>query len=462
MNTNEIINKLGIKLNDMQQAACKAIAGGNGDVVILSPTGTGKTYAYLIPLAARIDAESDELQAVVLMPGRELALQSANVLKAMGTGLRTMALYGGRPTMEEHRKLREIRPQIVFATPGRLNDHIDKGNIAVDSVSTLVIDEFDKMLQMGFQDEMSQIIAKLSFTERHILLSATDAEEIPAYLRDGFKPLRLDFLPKDGTNGERVNIFKVESPGKDKLDTLSKLLVKLGNESSIVFLNYRDSVERTASYLKEEGFTVSMFHGGLDQASREHSLYLFSNGTANILVCTDLASRGLDIPNIDNIIHYHLPEGEDAYIHRVGRTARWNKHGRTFFILSPEEKIPEYVSCPSESSAAPAISEYKVDEDDGSVSPASENMKQGVIPQPKMSTIYIGKGKKDKISKGDIVGFLCKKGGLRGDDIGQIDVFERYSYAAVPREKLRQVLKLTRNEKIKGQKTITEEVTLGF
>ena len=115
-----------------------------------------------------------------------------------------------------------------------------------------------------------------------------------------------------------------------------------------------------------------------------------------------------------------------------------------------------------ESSAAPAISEYKVDEDDGSVSPASENMKQGVIPQPKMSTIYIGKGKKDKISKGDIVGFLCKKGGLRGDDIGQIDVFERYSYAAVPREKLRQVLKLTRNEKIKGQKTITEEVTLGF
>lgn len=461
MNTNEIINKLGIKLNDMQQAACKAIAGGNGDVVILSPTGTGKTYAYLIPLAARIDAESDELQAVVLLPGRELALQSANVLKAMGTGLRTMALYGGRPTMEEHRKLREIRPQIVFATPGRLNDHLDKGNINVDSVRTLVIDEFDKMLQMGFQNEMSQIIAKLPAVKRHILLSATDAEEIPSYLRNGFKPLRLDFLPKNGFDTERVNLFKVMSPDKDKLGTLAKLLVKLGNESSIVFLNYRDSVERTAQFLKDKKITVSMFHGGLDQESRERSLYLFSNGSANILVCTDLASRGLDIPNIDNIIHYHIPESEDAYIHRVGRTARWHSHGRAFFILSSEENIPDYVSTPTESGNKPIISEYKL-EDDDSVTQDAKELHLGSIPEPKISTIYIGKGKKDKISKGDIVGFLCKKGGLSGNELGRIDVFERYSYAAVPREKLRQVIQLTRNEKIKGKKTIIEEATLGF
>ncbi len=453
MNTKEIINKLGIKPNDMQTAACKAITEGGHDVVILSPTGTGKTYAYLIPIASMLDALSDELQAVVILPGRELALQSANVLKGMGTGLRTMALYGGRPTMDEHRKLRQERPQIVFATPGRLNDHLDKGNIDADGVRFLVIDEFDKMLQMGFQNEMSQIIGKLPSEEHRVLLSATDAEEIPSYLRDGFEPLRLDFLPKVQTEEKRVNIYKVESPDKDKLETLARLLVGLGNQSSIVFLNYRDSVERTAQYLKERGFTISMFHGGLDQVQRERSLYLFSNGTTNILVCTDLASRGLDIPNIENIIHYHIPEGEDAYIHRVGRTARWDKHGRTFFILSPQETIPEYVSNPSESNANVMITPYDIS---GTAAPTD------AIPQPKMATVYIGKGKKDKISKGDIVGFLCKKGGLKGAEIGRIDVFERYSYAAVPRQKLRQLLKLTRNEKIKGQKTVTEEVSLDF
>lgn len=445
MNTNEIINKLGIKLNDMQEKACEAIVSNNRDIVILSPTGTGKTYAYLIPLASQLDASSDELQAVVLTPGRELALQSANVLKNMGTGLRTMALYGGRPTMDEHRTLRKVCPQIVFATPGRLNDHIDKGNISTEGIRTLVIDEFDKMLQEGFQDEMSSIIAKLNAVERHILLSATDAEEIPSYLRQGLHPLRLDFLPKNQTEENKLSVFKVESPDKDKLETLSKLLLQLGNESSVVFLNYRDSVERTADYLKEKGFTVAILHGGLDQDTRERNLYLFSNGTANILVCTDLASRGLDIPDIANIIHYHLPETEDAYIHRVGRTARWNKTGRTFLIIGPEEKIPDISVAHSVSGDIPSF-------------PLTDTSQEP--PKPKMATIYIGKGKNSKISKGDIVGFLCKKGGLKGSEIGRIDVYDRYSYAAIPREKVSSVLKLTSNEKIKGQRTITEEMNI--
>ena len=456
MTTNELINKLGLQLNGMQQAACKAILNDSRDIVILSPTGTGKTYAYLIPLSTQLDAQSDELQAIVLLPGRELALQSANVLKSMGTGLRTMALYGGRPTMDEHRELRSVRPQIVFATPGRLNDHIDKGNINVDHVKTLVIDEFDKMLQMGFQDEMSAIISKLPFTERHILLSATDAEEIPSYLRDGFEPERLDFLPKEEATSDRVTVYTVASPDKDKLETLARLLLELGDASSIVFLNYRDSVERTAEFLTTKGFTVSLFHGGLDQQSRERALYRFSNGTANILVCTDLASRGLDIPDITNIIHYHIPESEDAYIHRTGRTARWNKQGRAFFILSPGETLPEYVSKGGNADekndvndeTTASVAEYQLKDDDTSLP----------VPQPRMTTIYIGKGKEDKISKGDIVGFLCKKGGLKGSDIGRIDVFERYAYAAIPRQKLRQVLRQTRNEKIKGLRTIVEEV----
>ncbi len=380
---NDIIDKLGITLNTMQEATADAVLHTGKDVVVMSPTGSGKTYAYLLPLIQRLDAKSDELQAVVLVPGRELALQSANVLKDMGSGLRSMALYGGRPTMEEHRVLRDIKPQIVFATPGRLNDHLDKSNINAETIKWLIIDEFDKCL-------------------------------------------------------ECIRLYTVTSSDKDKLEVLKKLLLSLGDKSSIVFLNYRDSVERTATFLKGEGFTISWFHGGLEQREREAALYRFSNGSAPILVSTDLASRGLDIPDVDNIIHYHFPETEDSYVHRVGRTARWDKEGRTFFILGPEEHLPEYVSNEHE--------EYKIPE--SLPKPA----------QPRMATIYIGKGKKDKISKMDIVGFLCKKGGLKSSEIGKIDVKERFAYVAVVRTKIKEIISLTKGEKIKGIRTVVEEV----
>lgn len=191
-------------------------------------------------------------------------------------------------------------------------------------------------------------------------------------------------------------------------------------------------------FLKEEGFIISWFHGGLEQREREAALYRFSNGSAPILVSTDLASRGLDIPDVDNIIHYHFPETEDSYVHRVGRTARWDKEGRTFFILGPEERLPEFVSNEHE--------EYKIP--DSLQKPA----------QPRMATIYIGKGKKDKISKMDIVGFLCKKGGLKSSEIGKIDIKDRFTYVAVVRTKIKEIISLTKGEKIKGIRTVVEEV----
>jgi superfamily II DNA/RNA helicase len=231
----------------------------------------------------------------------------------------------------------------------------------------------------------------------------------------------------------------VKSPEKDKLSTLAQLLMSLGETQSIVFLNYRDSVERTDQFLRQQGFVTSAFHGGLEQRQREDALYKFSNGSATVLVSTDLASRGLDIPHIDNIIHYHLPANEEALVHRVGRTARWDATGKTFFLVGPEEHVPEFV------------------EDD--VITYAEAVPQLTEPTlPQMATLYIGKGKKDKISKGDIVGFLCKKGGLEPGEVGRIDVKDRYAYAAVKREKLQQVIRLTRGEKIKGIKTIIEEV----
>lgn len=433
----KILDKLGIQLNPMQEETMHAVLHGNKDVVVLSPTGSGKTLAYLMPLVQLIDPKVDEPQLVVVTPGRELALQSTEVLKSMGTGLRTMACYGGRAAMDEHRVMNKVLPQVIFGTPGRLNDHLDKGNFSAEHVKYLVIDEFDKCLEMGFQDEMGRLIASLPYLERHFLLSATEAEEIPRFVHMG-RVETIDYRMDEEQVPERIRIYQVKSPQKDKLETLAQLLLSLGDESSIVFLNYRDSVERTNEFLRSRGFATSAFHGGLEQHEREDALYKFSNGSANIFVSTDLGARGLDIPDIDNIIHYHLPECEDSYIHRVGRTARWEAKGKAFFLLGPSEDIPSYVDA--------EVEDYEIPSD----LPAPA--------KPRMATIYIGKGKKDKISKGDIVGYLCKIGQLQSSEIGKIDVKDRYAYVAVSRTKLKQVLKLTAGQKIKGIKTVIEEV----
>lgn len=457
-----MLEKLGITaLNDMQRQAGDAILHSSQDVVVLSPTGTGKTLAYLLPLVQLVDAQQDIPQALVIVPGRELAMQSDRVLRSMGCGLRSAACYGGRTAMDEHRRLRELKPQIIFGTPGRLNDHLDKGNISPFGIRYLVIDEFDKCLEMGFHDEMARLLKKLPGVRRHILLSATEGaiDHGPLTIDHSWK--RINFLHKNSPsstvrsalplgsskNGqwsmvnERVKAYVVKSPVKDKLTTLRQLLCSFGCEQSVVFLGFRDAVERVGDYLRREGFAVSVFHGGMEQKQREDALYKFSNGSANVFVSTDLGSRGLDIPDVQNIIHYHLPLHEQELVHRVGRTARWDKQGRTFFIVGPEEQLPEFVDCDTEEYSLPSLP------------------REGLgVSLPQMATIYIGKGKKDKISKGDIVGFLCKKGGLQPSEIGRIDVMERYAYVAVSRPRFEQVLRLTQGEKIKGIKTVIEPV----
>lgn len=437
MTIEALTQKLHLTLNAMQTAVCDELLQHTDNLMVLSPTGSGKTLAYLLPLTQLLDAQSNQVQAVVVVPGRELALQSATVLKDMGCGLRGMACYGGRATMDEHRKLREVQPQIVFATPGRLNDHLQKGNIDTHAIRYLFIDEFDKCLEMGFHDEMQQLIELLPKAIRSVLLSATPAEELGSQtlVTHFFKV--LNFLPEDEQVSQRVTIYRVQSEEKDKLPTLRQLLLSFQGASTIVFLNYRDAVERVATYLREQGFAVSHFHGGMEQRQREDALYRFSNGSASILVSTDLAARGLDIPNIANIVHYHLPETEDGYVHRVGRTARWDKHGKAFFILHGQEQIPAYVDADVADFALPQVLPEPT--------------------QPCFQTLYIGKGRRDKLSKTDIVGFLCKKGGLKGDEIGRIDVRDRYTYVAVARTKAKQVVQRTQGEKIKGLRTVIEE-----
>lgn len=435
MNVTVDLAKLGIKqLSAMQLKASDSIAQGERDVILLSPTGSGKTLAYLLPILQKLDVSSKEVQAVVIVPNRELAIQSAEVLQLLTKAMKGFACYGGRPAMDEHRLLRQVQPQIVFATPGRLNDHLDKRNISIETIQYVVIDEFDKCLEMGFQEEMSKILEKLTAVKQRILLSATDAVEIPNFVNMN-NVERLDYLTS-ATVSHQVRVFSVHSPDKDKLQTLKQLLLSFGNQSTIVFTNYRESAERIHDFLTFQHFYSTVFHGGLDQQERESSIYKFSNGSVNILVSTDLASRGLDIPDVDNIVHYQLPDQEENYVHRTGRTARWEKEGRAFLLIGPTEAIPAY--------AISHTQEYRIPVTDSQ--PAS----------PKMATIYIGKGKKDKISKMDVVGFLCKKCQLAPDEIGRIDVNNYYVYVAVQRNKLQEVLKRAKGQKIKGLKTIFE------
>lgn len=436
MNTQEILAKLHIsELGQMQKDASAAVLHTDRDVVILAPTGSGKTLAYLLPLVQRLDAAIEEVQAVVIVPSRELALQSNDVFRSMGCGLRSMCLYGGRPTMDEHRAIQNVRPQVIFATPGRLNDHLDKQNFSASDVRWLVIDEFDKCLRMGFRAEMEKAVDSLPTVERRILLSATDAEEMPRFVRMG-RTERVDYLDEEETTPDRIGLYVVHSPEKDKLNTLDMLLRDFGSQQTIVFLNYRDGVERTAKFLTEKGYVVSAFHGGLDQRQREEAIYRFANRSANILVSTDLASRGLDIPDVENIVHYNLPVGEEEFVHRVGRTGRWDATGRAFMLLGPEEHMPEYVTVPTE--------DYV---------PANPT---APVAMPVMSTLYIGKGKKDKISKGDILGFLCKTCSLSSSDIGRIDVYERFAYVAVSRNLAKKTMEKAKGAKIKGLKTVVE------
>ena len=428
------LNRISVEtLTPMQEAAITACRRHN-DMVLLSPTGTGKTLAYLLPVIEQLRLGVEGVQAMVIVPSRELALQIDSVVKSMALPWKAMSVYGGRAAMDEHRSMKGISPSIIIGTPGRLNDHLTKGNIDARGIQTLVIDEFDKCLELGFQGEMQEVIEKLPAVRRHYLTSATDMEEIPAFT-GMHNSMKLDYLTMCEADS-RVHTFIVHSESKDKLHTLYKLLCTLAGGQAIVFCNHRESVERVGGYLREQKLAYEAYHGGMEQELRERALYKFRNGSSNVLISTDLAARGLDIPEVQHIIHYHLPGSEDAYIHRTGRTARWNAEGSSYLILHSEEHVPEYLTS--------AIEDYVLPER----APRPE--------PPQWSTLYIGRGKKDKINKVDIAGFLYKKGGLTRDDVGVIDVHDYYAYVAIRRTKVKQLLAMVAGEKIKGLKTKIE------
>ena len=430
MNASTYLAKLNIKaLNEMQQSAIGAIQDNN-ELILLSATGSGKTLAFLMPLLDQLDPEEKLCQALIMVPSRELALQIESVLKQMQSGFKVTTCYGGHKREIEENNLLQP-PAIIIGTAGRMADHIRRGNINLSKISFLILDEFDKSLELGFLEEMEFIIKSSPSVKKRMLTSATFTEQIPDFVQMK-DPMILNFLPENPTESESLRINTLLSPDKDKLDTLLQLICYTGNTSTIVFCNHRDAVERCSEFLNEQGIVNVFYHGGMEQHDREVALCKFRNTSSDILVTTDLASRGLDIANIRNIIHYHLPNDEAAFTHRNGRTARMNTTGNVYVIYSEEEKMPSYLT------------------ENAQVFELPERL--NMPEKPKWSTLFIAAGKKDKINKIDIVGFLSQKAGLKQDEIGLIEVKDFTAFVAVRKSKVGFVLEQIKDEKIKNKK----------
>ena len=428
--TETVLNNLRIEaLNEIQQAALAAFPE-HKDLVLLAPTGSGKTLAFMLPVLMQIDSTQKDTQALVIVPTRELALQIETVFKSMGTGLKVTTCYGGHKREIEENNLVQP-PALIIGTPGRLADHIRRGNITTHSIRYLVLDEFDKSLEAGFVEEIEEIVAALPAVQKKVLTSATEAVEIPAFLQ-AENALRLDYLPKDEAPKESLTLQTLASPEKDKIDTLFNLLCHIVARPTIIFCNHRESVERVSNLLAEKGIINTFYHGAMEQREREVALAKFRNGSSNFLVTTDLASRGLDIAHIRYIIHYHLPATEEVFTHRNGRTARMDASGTAVLILNSEEKLPAFVNTP--------ITELTL------TSPLQ------VPEKPKWTTLFIAAGKKDKVNKVDIVGFFTNKGQLKKEDIGIIEVKDFFAFAAVRKHRVSHFLQLVKDEKLKGKK----------
>lgn len=421
--------RLGIAtLNEMQQRVMAA-ANAGGDVMLLSPTGTGKTLAFAVPLLAALREGVTSVQAVVIVPSRELALQVADVLRSISTGVRIATLYGGHNSRDEQRTL-EVAPDVIVATPGRLLDHRNRGTVDLSRVREVVLDEFDKSLELGFESEMRRLMSAMKGLKRRWLTSATAMDVVPEFVGMSSSATTIDCLDYDNTPAARINQWQVDAPVKDKLDTLAELLLTIGNERVMVFVGYRESVDRVVTYLRDCGIAAGGYHGALQQHEREMALWRLAGGATPVLVTTDLGSRGLDIEAVNHVVHYHLPATEQVMTHRNGRTARVDATGNVYYIVGPDEYLPQWVEGAKHMSCKPQCDCIK----------------------PIADMLHFAAGKKEKISRGDIVGFLVACGGLQAHDIGRIFVADHYALVAVPAGTAAALLPTLNAGKIKGRR----------
>lgn len=421
--------RLGIEqLNAMQQEIVKTSAS---QILLLSPTGSGKTVAFAIALLRSLTAPWGKVQAVVIAPSRELVTQIAEVIRPIATGYKTVACYGGHSMLDESRSLVPTVPDIIVSTPGRLLDHLNRGNVDLTGVNTLILDEYDKALDLGFHDEMRKVVRPMRSLLLTILTSATQLVEMPSFVKFN-NPKILDYTDKTEAPRSRMQVVNVPSPVRDKLQSAQDLLSSLPNGKVILFVNHRESATRVYDFLRQSRLPVGVYHGGLEQIDREKAIDLLNNGTTPILVSTDLASRGLDIDQVQAVVHYHMPPSLESWTHRNGRTARMGADGTIYVITAEGENIPEYIDF------------------DREYVPTGEKNENSI--KSDVSTLHFNAGKKEKISRGDVVGFVINKGGLEPSQVGKIVVKDHCVLVAVPRTKADDVLQALTAHKIKNKR----------
>ena len=424
-NQKNILSKLNIEqLNPMQEEAQQAIHSGS-EIVLLSPTGTGKTLAFMLPVIAELDEKCTEVQVLILVPSRELAIQIEQVIREMGTGYKTNAFYGGRNFSKDRMDLNHP-PAILIGTPGRISDHIMRETFSTQNTKTLVLDEFDKSLEIGFEAEMKTIITSLPKVRKKILTSATQEVVIPSFVGLS-NPVYVDYLHE---KIQQLKIKTIISSSKDKLETLVEALNHLGNQPGIVFCNFKETIQRVSEFLTENKIRHGCFYGGMEQIDRERALIKFRNGTHQLIIATDLAARGLDIPELKFIIHYHLPLRSQEFTHRNGRTARMHNEGTAYIIKWVGEDLPSFIP-------KTEIEKLK---------------KAAVRTESEWTTLFISGGRKDKISKGDIAGLFIKQGLLENDQLGAIELKHDCAFVAVHTQKIKELLPLVDNSKLKNKK----------
>ena len=424
-NQKDILDKLKIeKLNAMQEETALAIDSGS-NVLLLSPTGTGKTLAFLLPIIQKLDDSCQEIQVLIVVPTRELALQIEQVIREMGAGLKVNAVYGGRAGSKDKVDLKH-RPAILVGTPGRVADHFRRESFPTAHIKTLVLDEFDKSLEIGFESEMKTIIEGLRNADQKILTSATRAVGIPGFLRIQ-KEVTVDYL---GDESSQLKLKRILSPRKDKLETLIETLSHIGNKPGIVFCNFKDTIQLVSDHLYDHGIGHGCFHGDMEQKDRERALIKFRNGTHQLLVATDLAARGIDVSDLAFIIHYQLPQNVKEFTHRNGRTARMNSEGTAFLLQWENEQLPDFAK------------EVEL-----------ERLLPNTLPDPsKWKTLFVSGGRKDKISKGDIAGIFFKQAQLDKTELGVIEIKQDCTFVAVHSSKVKTVIQKLNNTRIKKKK----------
>ncbi len=405
------------------QKECLPLAIAGRDLIAKAKTGSGKTAAFGLPLLLNLQINSMRIQSVVLCPTRELAEQVSAELRRLARfahNIKIVTLCGGARFVPQCINL-EHGAHIVVGTPGRILQHLQEKTINFEHIKTLVLDEADRMLDMGFFEDIEKIIAKMPSKRQTLLFSATFPKEIERMCNEvQTDAMRISIEEEAHTSPNITQVCYTVEPS-EKEEALKGVLLESDAKSVIIFCKTKIGVAELQGYLLDEGFDALSLHGDLEQIDRDEHLLLFANGSAQILVATDLASRGLDIKDVEMVINYELPQTMEIYTHRIGRTGRMGKDGLAISFVTPrEESFFEELKEANFNFTCKSI---------GDLNPTLSKPKKALY-----ITLCIDAGKKHKMRAGDILGTLTKDLGLNGSVIGKIDILEKFSYVAIERE----------------------------